>query len=147
MHGSMTLGKELLDLQRPVLLVEDVENKLRRACKTLRAVPDPDRRFQWIGCAWPETVRSKEDAYGYTEASMPRFRPKPSDVSEYLDVLGWCRGMDWKDFRLIWWRSFDVSFRQIGLRIFKSDETARRWYRDVILKAWHRANIEFQQVS
>lgn len=128
------------DAFRVSLTVRGVEQRLLRACQTLRAVPDPDRRFQWVGTAWPEIVRSVEDAYGYTDERVPRFRPSPTDVSDYLRVLAWARVVEWRDFRLVWWRSFDISFRHIGLRIHKSDETARRQYRDTILRIWHEAN-------
>ena len=124
----------------PTLLVSEVERRVLRACKTLRAMPDPDRKFQWVRAAWPEVIRSMEHAYGYTEALMPRFRPTPADVSDYLVALEWVRPVEWIDFRLIWWRSFDLSFGQMATRIHKTDETARRWYRDAILRAWHAAN-------
>lgn len=122
------------------ITVREVERRILRACQTLRAMPDPDRRFQWIGAAWPEVVRSAEDAYGYTDEVMPKFRPSPADVSDYLNALAWARVLNWREFKLIWWRSFDVSFRHIGLRIHKSDETARRQYRDALLGIWHEAN-------
>jgi hypothetical protein len=118
----------------------DVEKRILRACKTLRAVPDPDKRFQWVGAVWPDTVRSAEEAYGYEETLMPRFRPTPADISDYLTALSWARGMDWLDFRLIWWRSFDISFRHVAARIHRSDETARRWYLESLSKIWHVAN-------
>lgn len=128
----------------PALPLYDVERRILRACKTLRALPDPDRRFHWIRTAWPEVLQSKDDAYGYTEAIIPRFRPTPSDVSDMLPALAWARGMDWKDFRLVWWRSFDISFGHIAARINRSDETARRWYRDATLRIWHEANTSDQ---
>jgi hypothetical protein len=120
--------------------VVDIERRLLRACQTLRALPDPDKKFQWVGSAWPEMVRSTEEAYGYAEAIMPRFRPTPVDVSDYLVALSWARMIPWDDFRLVWWRSFDLSFGQIAMRIHKTDETARRRYRDVLLRIWHAFN-------
>lgn len=143
LHGT---GKTaVLDLGKPMITVADVERRMLRACRTLRAVPDPDRKFQWIGCVWPEVIRTVEESYGYTDEVMPRFRPTPADVSDYLTALGWARVVEWKDFKLIWWRSFEVSFKQIGMRIGRSDETARRWYRDCILRVWHEANRENQR--
>jgi hypothetical protein len=124
----------------PFQTVIDIERRLLRACRTLRALPDPDKKFQWVGSAWPEMVRSTEEAYGYSEAIMPRFRPTPVDVSDYLTALSWARMIPWEDFRLVWWRSFDLSFGQIAMRIHKTDETARRRYRDVLLKIWHAFN-------
>lgn len=139
MLGGLSVARKVQRYVAPID-VREVERRILRACKTLRAVPDPERRFFTQHTAWPEMVRSIEDAYGYTEAVMPRFRPKPADVTDYLLALSWARCMIWKDFRLIWWRSFDVSFKQIGLRVNRSDETARLWYRDAILRIWHEAN-------
>jgi len=85
-------------------------------------------------------LQSTEDAYGYTEAALPKFRPGPEAVSDMLPALSWARGIDKPDWRLIWWRSFGTSFRIIGFRISRSDETARRWYKDVMLKVWWNAN-------
>lgn len=123
-----------------MILITDIEDRLLRACETLRAVPDPDKKFQWLNSQWPEVVRSVEDAYGYNDAPMPRFRPSPADVSDMLVALGWARPLDKKEFRLIWWRSFRMSFKHIGFRIYKSDETARRYYKDALIKCWHQAN-------
>lgn len=128
------------DLGQPAISIREVERRIRRACKTLHALPDPDSKFRWIGSAWPEVVQSSADAYGYTEETMPRFRPTPADVSDYLVALSWARGIPWSEFRLVWWRSFDISFRHIGLRIHRSDETARNRYHDVIARIWYEAD-------
>ena len=129
-----------------MILITDIEDRLLRACKTLRAVPDPHRKFQSIQSPWPETVRNPEDAYGYNDQIMPRFRPSPADVSDMLVALAWARALDKKEFKLIWWRSFDdgnghpTSFFQIGLRLGRSKDTARNRYKDAIIKCWHEAN-------
>lgn len=122
------------------ITVADVEQRLLRACKTLRALPDPDFKFRVIHNAWPDVLQAVEDAYGYTEATMPRFRPKPCDVSDCLVALEWVRVLEKREFKLIWWRSFDISFRHIAIRLHRSDDTARLRYRDALLKAWHEAN-------
>ena len=117
-----------------------VERRFLRACKTIRALPDRERRFHVVESWWPEIVRSAEEAYGYTEATLPRFRPTPFDVSDVLNALAWARPLDKREFRMVWWRSFDLSFGQIGRRIGRSDETARRRYKDAMLKLWGAAN-------
>ncbi|RTL52907.1 MAG: hypothetical protein EKK40_07095 [Bradyrhizobiaceae bacterium] len=117
----------------------DVERRLLRALKTLRALPDPDRRF-FNQQAWPDVVHLSNEAYGYTEATMPRFRPSAFDVSDCLNALEWVRGMEAPDLRLIVSRSFGFSFKQMGQRIGKSDETAARRYKDALLYAWWKAN-------
>lgn len=124
------------------LLITDVEDRLLRACKTLRALPDKERKYQSIGNAWPDFVREVEEAYGYSDSIMPRFRPNPRDVSDCLVALRWVSGMEKREFKLVWWRSFGVSFKHIAIRLGRSDETARLRYKDVILRAWHAANSQ-----
>lgn len=122
------------------LLVTDVERRLLRSCKTLRALPDREARFHVVRSHWPETKDDPDEAYGYTEETLPKFRPSPSDVSDFLIALSWIRGIPRREFNLVWWRSFGVSFKHIGIRIGRSDDTARARYKDVILGAWYAAN-------
>lgn len=124
----------------PHLLVADTETRILRACKTLRALPDKERQFQTLHNCWPDMVRDVADAYGYTEETIPKFRPTPADVSDFLIALSWVRAIPKRDFKLVWWRSFGVSFHQMGLRLGRSDETARMRYRDAILGIWYEAN-------
>lgn len=128
---------------RATLDLLDVEKRFIRACKTCRALPDREHKFlHSVPCSWPEVVREEYEAYGYTEAELPRFRPTPFDVSDMLTALAWARGLEPKDFKIVWWRSFDnISFGMIARRIGRSDETARRRYKDVMLKLWHHANL------
>ena len=118
----------------------DVEERLLQACRTIRALPDPDRRFFRMHSSWPEVVQEVADAYGYTDASIPRFKPSPKDVGDCLVALEWARPLQKREFRFVWWRSFDLSFKAIAMRIHRSDETARRYYRDAVLKCWYAAN-------
>jgi hypothetical protein len=143
MHGaSMTKSRNIRRTGISMLNIVDVERRFLRSCKTLRAVPDRERRFQRVESCWPEYVLEAAEAYGYTEAQMPRFRPTPFDVSDMLTALAWARPLQENEFRMTWWRSFDLSFGQIGRRIGKSDETARRYYRDVMVKLWAQANAQ-----
>jgi hypothetical protein len=120
--------------------ITEIEDRIIVACKTIRALPDKEKRFFQTESAWPDFVRDASEAYGYTEATTPRFRPSPSDVTDCLVALAWARGIDKKEFRLIWMRSYELSFGTIGRAIYKSDETARRYYRDVLVKLWAVAN-------
>lgn len=122
------------------ILIDQVERRVMRAFKTLRVLPDPDRRFSAGRSAWPEILQLREEAYGYTEVSMPRFRPTHFDVGDMLTALDWVRVLTKSDRKLVWWRSFDVSFNQIGLRLGRSDETARRRYKDAMIQIWIEAN-------
>lgn len=123
-----------------VIDILDVEKRFLRACKTCRALPDREKRFHKVETGWPDVVRDATEAYGYSDATLPRFRPSPFDVSDMLTALAWARGLQPSEFRLAWSRSFDLSFGQIGRKIGRSDETARRYYKDVMLKIWVNAN-------
>ena len=126
-------------LQQPIDILE-VERRVLRACRTIRALPDRDRRFFHSFNSWPEVVQEVTEAYGYTETTMPRFRPTPGDVSDCMTALAWARGIPRNEWKLVWWRSFGVSFKHIGLRLGRSDDTARRRYKDAILGLWCCAN-------
>lgn len=138
MHGALAV-RERANTALLRLTPAEVERRILRACKTIRALPDRERKFQITHNAWPDMVRDVADAYGYTEERMPRFNPSPADVSDCLVALEWVRGLNRQEWRLIWARSFGFSFRHIGLRIGRSDETARRFYRDAILNVWMKA--------
>ncbi|MFD1330782.1 DUF6362 family protein [Methylopila musalis] len=118
----------------------DVERRLLRAMMTLRALPDREARFLRVGSGWPDYVREFMDAYGAVEAIVPRFRPSPADISDCLTALAWARHLQAHEWRVIWWRSFGLSFGVISERIGQSDETARRKYRNVLLDVWKAAN-------
>jgi uncharacterized protein DUF6362 len=126
-----------------VTTVTEFEKRLLRACMTIRALPDPEARFFSFRAIWPDAVNATEEAYGYDEARLPRFRPTPADVSDCLPSLALMRGLPRREWRLIWWRSLGWSFRGIAAKIGRSDETARQRYRDVVLKIW----LNYQKVT
>ncbi len=132
-------------LTRGGLTVQEVETRVIRACKTLRALPDNEWRFQRNGAPSAvhlPVVQEFMDAYDPDGEIKLRFRPTPFDVSDCLVALKWCNVLTRLDFKFIWWRSFDeVSFRMIGAYIGKSDETARARYRDAILRVWNQASV------
>jgi hypothetical protein len=127
----------------------EVEDRILLACRTIRALPDRERKYFALHNCWPEMAALVEEAYGYTEVALPKFRPSPADVSDCLVALAWARGIPRRAWRLVWWRSFGVdtprgfsgmSFRHMAIRVGRSDETVRRWYRDAILGIWAEAN-------
>lgn len=124
------------------ITVRAVERRLMRAMKTVRALPDREHRFQRGGqpnrCNIA-VVQEYMDAYGREEEHGPPFRPTAADVSDMLTALDWLRGLEKNECKLLWWRSFEVSFRVIAARLGRSDETARTRYRDALLKAWYNA--------
>lgn len=138
--AGLNMTSKRADLVPDEIPAPEVERRLLTACKTVRALPDRDRKLFTVRAIWPEVVQDVADAYGYTEALMPRFRPSPRDVSDCLVALAWARCLKRREFRFIWWRSFDLSFYRMGLNIHRSDETARRNYRDAILMCWYQAN-------
>ncbi len=119
--------------------ISEVEERVLRAMKTLRSMPDKESRFQRYNNGWPQYVHDAIDAYNSVEEVDNRFKPKPFDVSDYIIALSWTRGLDKRAWNLIWWRSFDLSFKQMGDRVGRSDETMRRRYRDAIQETWFNA--------
>lgn len=142
MHGTIAMAAPT---RRNVhgwgITVAEVDRRILRACRTIRALPDRERKFQAQHNCWPDIVQDVADAYGYTDARPPRFHPSPADVSDCLTALAWARGLTKQEWRLIWAKSFGFSFRIIGLRIGRHEDTARRWYRDAILRVWVNANM------
>lgn len=118
----------------------DIERRLMTGMKTLRAVPDRERRFFVLKSSSPDYIREYIDAYDPDDDIQPRFQPTPIDVSDYLTALSWVRHLDKAAWRILWWRSFDVSFGLIGKKIGRSDETARKRYETAITDAWIAAN-------
>jgi hypothetical protein len=113
-----------------------IEERILRAFKTLRAMPDPDARFRVLHNYWPDMVRDVADAYGYNDATLPRFRPTPVDVGDYLTALSWLKDLEPREIKLVEWVSMDFGFSLIGARIGRSYDTAKRRYEDAIRKIW-----------
>lgn len=118
----------------------EIETRVLRAMQTLRAMPDGDRRMMSMKVGWPEYTREYLDAYGADNARMPRFRPTPADVSDYLTALSWVRHLPRYHWNLIWARSFGYSFGVMAKFTGQSDETVRRHYREAITDVWMAAN-------
>lgn len=128
-------------ISEETLPVAEVERRIMRACQTIRVLPDKEWRFlHSSGVSNLPVVREFKEAYGYDEARPPKFLPTPRDVSDCLTALAWCNVLEKHEFRLVWWRSFGISFGQIAARLGRSDETARGRYRDAILRAYSHAN-------
>ncbi|ABS68853.1 hypothetical protein Xaut_3625 [Xanthobacter versatilis] len=127
-------------IPRAPVSTEDVERRVMRAMKTLRALPDKEARFHRVQSQWPSHVQEAMDAYGSVEAVIPRFNPTPFDVTDCLHALTWVRHLEKNDWKILWWRSFELSFGTIAMYIGRSDETARRRYRDIMIDVWTAAN-------
>lgn len=81
--------------------ISTVENRILRGMQTLRALPDPERRFFLVKSGYPDFVQDHMDAYAAVEATVPRFRPTPTDVSEYLTSLSWVRHLAREKWQLL----------------------------------------------
>lgn len=144
--GRMSLKVPETAIRRPAVTetesvsLLDVEARLLRAMQTLRAMPDRERRFFIVKSGHPSHVQEYIDAYAAAEIKPPRFQPSPADVSDYLRVLSWTRCLDKNAWKIVWWRSFDVSFGKIARYIGRSDETARRRYKEAVVDVWGAAN-------
>lgn len=126
------------------IAINDVERRFIRAIKTIHVLPEPGARFlRYTGgmsSIWQNSVNNAEEAYGYTEETLPRFRPTRADVGDVLTALAWARPLEKNELRLVEWRARGLSHRQVAARIGRSDETARRRYLDIMLKVWLEAN-------
>lgn len=118
----------------------DIHDRLMTAMKTLRALPDREKRFFVVKSTSPDYVHEYIDAYNSVEELMPKFRPTPSEVSDCLVALSWIRHMRKDQWQILWWRSFDLSFGLIAKYIGRSDETARKRFEEAITDAWAAAN-------
>ncbi len=117
-----------------------IEARLLTAMKTIRALPDKEKRFHVVKSASLPYLQEYMDAYASSDARAPVFVPTPQDVSDCLTALSWVRHVDRKLWKIMWLRSFGFSFGLIARYIGRSDETARRWYREGITDAWTAAN-------
>lgn len=118
----------------------DVERRLLTAMRTLRAMPDRERRFFIVKSSSPDYVQESVTAYAAVEDVAPRFQPTPADVGDCLTALAWVRHLDRSAWQILWWRSFELSFGLIGKYIGRSDEAARKRFEASITDAWIAAN-------
>lgn len=118
----------------------DVERRLLTAMKTIRALPDRERRFFIIKSTSPDYIHEYMDAYNSVEELVPKFKPSPADVDDCLVALSWIRHLPKKSWQILWWRSFELSYGLIARYIGRSDETARKRFEEAITDAWAAAN-------
>lgn len=119
---------------------------LVRAIRTLHALPDRDYPHA-VKNAWPDVVRDIRDAYGYTEARRPRFKPTPRDVSNVLEVLGWITWLEHqndgkRDAQVIVSRAYGFPWWQIGARFGRDPSTVRRWHDGAVTRVYSAFTAE-----
>lgn len=118
----------------------DVRERLMTAMKTLRALPDREKRFFVVKSTSPDYVREYIDAYNSADDIVIEYRPTPADVSDCLTALAWARHLDKRMWQILWWRSFGLSFGLIGKYIGRTDETARKRFEEALTDTWIAAN-------
>lgn len=62
---------------RTQLSRREVWEKIETAMKTLRALPDRERRFFVVKSGYPDFIRDYIDAYASVGAIAPKFQPSP----------------------------------------------------------------------
>lgn len=146
-YNGMTLRTSQRSRPTPVGRTEavfapmsQIERRLITAMKTIRALPDREKRFQVMKGASIPYLQDYMDAYSSADIKVAEYVPSPADVSDCLTALSWVRHVDKRKWKIMWLRSFGFSFGLIGRYISRSDETARRWYREGITDAWSTAN-------
>lgn len=117
-----------------------VEDRLMTAMQTIRSIPDRERSFFIVKSSSPDYIRDYMEGYSPENEIVEKFRPTPEQVSDCLVALAWVRHLDKFLWKILWWRSFGVSFGVIAKYIGRSDETARKRYQEAIIDAWAAAN-------
>jgi hypothetical protein len=108
----------------------DIFEQIRRATRTIRKLPPVAVRNRF--CNWPEIVRSFHEAYGYTEATMPRIIPTARQLTELDQVIRWIAWLSQygEEYpRIIWARAENRSWRAIGTIAGLSKDTCRERFR------------------
>jgi hypothetical protein len=113
---------------------------MERAVLTLRVLPERDRPRGFHN-AWPTVIHDVSEAYGYTAARPPRFRPSPRDISNMLPALGWITWLEAqsdgkRDAAIIVARAFGISWWLLGERFRRGERTIRRWYDTAVLRIY-----------
>lgn len=125
-----------------------VVKRVRRAIKTLNALPDPERQFLYgQGAAWPEFIRDASEAYGYNEARPPRFEPTARDVDEMHEGMSWIVWLKSekdgeRDIKLVMARAYGVPWWRLSQKIGMSEKQLRRRFDTAHIKIWSNFKIK-----
>lgn len=106
-----------------------VQDLIREASLTLRAMPDTDRRILADKGSWPSYVRDWQ-AYGAAPEIMPRIPPKAAAIDRMHQTIGWIAWLATKNEHeaIVAWFSFGprARTRTLASRLRCSRETIRR---------------------
>ena len=132
---------------------QDVTARLELAAKTLRALPDQQRRYLTTKSNWPDYVQKYYEGSMDLEATAyVRVVPSAAEISKMDEALEWlrwiskCRHRDTGTLgRIIWARAEGFSWRDIAAMCHRSSGgvshvTCVGWYKIGIVYITHRLN-------
>jgi hypothetical protein len=109
----------------------DIERRVVRAFQVDRALPDQEKGWLKVKAYALITRPGPGD---YPPEQVTRDRPKPAEVTDYLVIMPLVAKLGGDDIRLLRLRSFGLSFRSIADRINAHEHTARKQFRDALLR-------------
>ncbi|MGH1350755.1 MAG: DUF6362 family protein [Methyloligellaceae bacterium] len=149
------LEKQLSDIQKPKKKLKDlsrvdalneIEQRIIRAYKTLRSLPDREAGWLRVKSNWPEVLREYSDLVGAEPIDyIETFKPTPYDLDDMLIALGWLTRINkrpalrQKYQRVFLLRSLGFSWYTVGGRMNVHETTIMRWRKDAIILAWRVA--------
>ena len=91
-----------------------VEERLREAWDTLKALPDHEAKWLYgTGGGWLQLVRQAIEGYGYEPAGEPHAVPTPEAIDRAIPTLRWLRWLDREHKRLVVARLQDLTFDRL----------------------------------
>jgi hypothetical protein len=128
-----------------------VETLVERAVLTLLALPNKEKRaLSKCGGAWPEVVRSVEEAYGYTPPRVRRFHPTAKDMTNLLTVwawLAWLKRKSDSDYRLVVAVALSTQWHVLVVKYGVNERTVRRWHDAAICQLAGQFGDEAKNIS
>lgn len=110
-----------------------IEKRLLRGIRTLRAVPDRERAWFRQRTAWPEYVLD------YPHEANTSFKPSRSDLADYLTACGWWAGLDSTDRTIVEMHARGDSLEFIAWQMRLTDDCCRNRYENAVSLCWRRA--------
>ncbi len=106
----------------------DMAARLATAADTLKRLPASGLRPHGVRSAWPDVVRSVQEAYGYERARMRPPPPTPEAIDDLDRCLDLVRTLSPDDQRLVWARALGARWQPLCRKFGVSRSTLwRRW--------------------
>ncbi len=116
---------------------ETLELLIREAVRTMRNLNMGQIRPMQHRSGMPDIVREQAEAYGYTEASAPRFTPSAEQIDRLDALLVWLYEAPFESPEearyLVWARGARVGWKSICGHLKCSRETAAKRHREALL--------------